>query len=191
MGTFDWLDCGGHFYSSYDGDLLNDDENAVKDSYLQYCVENIVEDFGNRIRVLESERSPLVGNEVLVAFRVAFSVDRENDDCDYDFHFRLFNPKTKEWTEKNGGGDIIYSNGSLYEPWTTRDFFYNSRIYFFAVKRRVNRHTTLSHDLRGNLPRPPYIIGRYSRLVTSSKILKYKTKIIGGRDPPKGTIRCV
>lgn len=119
LGTFSWYE---PFYFNEDGCYLCEDlaeegygVESIQEILCNNCVDSILEDFGEKIRVVSRE-DDLKVNEELIAFRVdcGFESDYESQ----DFHFRVF--RDGRWQEKNGHGMIHDADDPDEDIWNER-----------------------------------------------------------------------
>lgn len=143
--TDSWdYNCGGfalETFSWYEPDFFNDEgcylceDLAAENFSIEYiqevlckgCINSILEDFGEKIRVV-LRKDNLKTDEELIAFRVdcGFETDYEIQ----DFHFRVF--RDGRWQEKNGHGQIHDAADPDEEIWN--GIYLGPTIYLAKIK---------------------------------------------------------
>lgn len=150
LKTFSWYHPYKFFAWEYIEKLLDDgyDCNEIVDRILQLSCDNMLEDFGSKIRLIDytdHDRGDAIEkkllaqlhtNEELIAFRIGLEIDDTRmyeDEAvveDYDFHYRVY--RNGCWQEKIGNGMIGYCDFTedIWDGYCT----YDSPIYYFAMK---------------------------------------------------------
>ena len=107
------------------------DLNSILEYLTSINVEQILADFVDEIRLLDSKEE-VKENEELIAFRVGV-FDDSFDDIDTDFHFRV--KRNGEWMEKCGSTEVRRCELEEGVNWTNSSGdIYNGPIVFFAKK---------------------------------------------------------
>lgn len=119
LETFSWYEPS---YFNGDGCFLCEDLaeegydiESIQEILCSNCVDSILEDFGEKIRVVQRE-TDLKTDEELIAFRVDSGY--ENDYETQDFHFRVF--RDGRWQEKSGHGLIHDTDDPDEDIWNER-----------------------------------------------------------------------
>lgn len=115
--------CGGYAFETYSWyqpykynweDRIEDITNLYEDGftiaeimeiYLDLDVEIMLQDFQNKIRVIQTEEE-LRKNETLIAYRLRLKIYDDEDDffIDHDFHYLV--KRGKDWFHKPGSNDF-------------------------------------------------------------------------------------
>lgn len=145
LRTFSWWRPfrGGNtdYYSAYDfvstNNLKYNTVRTMDQALLKYCINILLKEFPELERVYEPSTS-----ERIIAFRIGtyYQDDEERGLVleDWDFHFKVKEKNTNDWTHKMGG-HIIEDTDCLDTPWEIPEdeFEYESEIIYF-VDRREN-----------------------------------------------------
>lgn len=120
-------------------DFLQLEDHMTDYLFRKQIFPQMMEDFKDRkLRRVKSKDEVNFEKENLIALRIGIEFnydDADKIDCwwanDFDFHFRLYNPKTDSWFEKCG------HNCPRKAPsdWCV-DYNYNSDTYYFAIESK-------------------------------------------------------
>lgn len=125
-------DSAGWFLADQDP-YYTDDELA--DMLAEYYIDHLLEDFGDSISMPSLDEPEVIPNgEELIAFRAgAYRFGEDSDECDYDFHFKVY--RDGDWFEKMGSDDIQRTS---INDWCNSCMYYNSQTFYFTHKWSEN-----------------------------------------------------